>query len=280
MIWRMYEGPDVMPKFVACGCPKHGLHLLAMMIEGCVARHPESIYNRNHWIGNHMFNSFTLAEQKMGRWFFMASRLQQGQYMQGHISYKPDISDFLRKSRVAFVFIYRDLRDVAVSMMYHALDDDKNKFKHPAKGAYRALREQDGEDAVLSAIIEGMGPFPSVVKLWDAYAPWLGQAWVHSMKYEDILEDRQAAAEGILEYGMDQITRDIWEVPFRVEKSVFDQAVTSMVNLSQQTGLSPTFRKGGHGGWREHFTDEHKELFKQHDPGWLVRLGYEQDNDW
>jgi len=41
-----------------------------------------------------------------------------------------------------------------------------------------------------------------------------------------------------------------------------------------------SFRRGVSGEWREVFTDEHKELFKQYDnDNWLVRLGYEENPD-
>jgi len=46
------------------------------------------------------------------------------------------------------------------------------------------------------------------------------------------------------------------------------------------TSNSVTFRKGDVGGWRETFTEEHKDLFKKHDNGWLVKLGYEKDENW
>jgi len=50
-------------------------------------------------------------------------------------------------------------------------------------------------------------------------------------------------------------------------------------------GLDParkshTFRSGQTGGWREHFTDEHKKLFKDVAGDLLVRLGYEKNNEW
>jgi hypothetical protein len=34
------------------------------------------------------------------------------------------------------------------------------------------------------------------------------------------------------------------------------------------------------GGWREFFTEEHKQLFKDVAGDLLVRLGYEKDNNW
>jgi hypothetical protein len=47
-----------------------------------------------------------------------------------------------------------------------------------------------------------------------------------------------------------------------------------------QPQKSHTFRAGKTGGWKEHFTPEHKALFKEVAGDLLVQLGYEQDNDW
>jgi hypothetical protein len=43
---------------------------------------------------------------------------------------------------------------------------------------------------------------------------------------------------------------------------------------------SGTFRKGKPGNWQEHFTPANKALFKEAAGDLLLRLGYEQDNDW
>jgi Sulfotransferase domain len=40
------------------------------------------------------------------------------------------------------------------------------------------------------------------------------------------------------------------------------------------------FRKGVSGDWENHFTDEHKVLFKETYPGALAKLGYEPDDNW
>jgi len=47
-----------------------------------------------------------------------------------------------------------------------------------------------------------------------------------------------------------------------------------------QPKKSHTFRSGKTGGWTQHFTDEHKELFKDVAGDLLVRLGYEPGNEW
>lgn len=39
-------------------------------------------------------------------------------------------------------------------------------------------------------------------------------------------------------------------------------------------------RSGKSGEWRSHFTDAHRQAFKEMYPAVLVRLGYEKDVDW
>jgi hypothetical protein len=47
-----------------------------------------------------------------------------------------------------------------------------------------------------------------------------------------------------------------------------------------QPKKSHTFRSGRTGGWVNHFSEEHKKLFKEITGDLLVRLGYEENNDW
>ena len=131
MIWHLQQGQDVTPKYLVNGCPKHGLHLLAMMVEGAVNPAPDSLFTDRNWVGTFMDHSFSLQWNNMDRWFFIMSRLQQGQYYRGHVGYRQDVSEFMRLARVGHVFIYRDLRDVAVSQAYHVLNRTPNRFNHP-----------------------------------------------------------------------------------------------------------------------------------------------------
>ena len=66
------------------------------------------------------------------------------------------------------------------------------------------------------------------------------------------------------------------EVPEDTE----DQMVALLCRNMKRTEFSGTFRKGGSGGWRREFTPRVKDEFKQKAGDWLVRLGYEKDNDW
>jgi hypothetical protein len=45
-------------------------------------------------------------------------------------------------------------------------------------------------------------------------------------------------------------------------------------------GGTSTFREGAIGGWRRHFTEEHKTVCKDVIGDLLIDLGYERDRDW
>lgn len=45
-------------------------------------------------------------------------------------------------------------------------------------------------------------------------------------------------------------------------------------------GGTVSFRRGTFGHWKRHFTDAQKELFKKDMGHYLIRLGYEKDNNW
>jgi len=281
MIWRLLEGKDVTPRFVLNGCPKHGLHLLVMLAAGVCESLPKSVYNNDAWVGTFKQSSFTHQWQDMDRWFFLLSRLQQGYYAKGHLGWREDVNDFLRLSRMAHVFITRDLRDVAVSQAYHVLASSDKLRHHPGKDMYRTIEMESGFDALLEAMITGVGPFPGVCDLFEAYAPWLEEEWVHHVRFEDALEDLDATAKGMLTYGIDQFTEGIWQDRFCIEGAIFDQTANKMANMARIKEASPTFRHGVAGDWEVYFKDQHVRAFKEHDRGqWLVQLGYETSEDW
>jgi hypothetical protein len=43
---------------------------------------------------------------------------------------------------------------------------------------------------------------------------------------------------------------------------------------------SGTFRKGKPGNWREYFTQENIDIFKDSTGDLLIQLGYESNNEW
>ncbi len=65
-------------------------------------------------------------------------------------------------------------------------------------------------------------------------------------------------------------------VPLTTSRKTIVDSLESSINPSK----SPTFRSGKTGEWKNHFTDEHKKIFKDVAGDLLIKLGYEKDNDW
>lgn len=277
MIWHLEQGGEFRPKWYLNGFPKAGLHLLELMISPVATAMPGCKWQADAWLGTFQYYAWTNRWQDTQEYLQKMARLTAGRYFKGHSGHRREIDEWMMYAGISHVFIYRDLRDVAVSQAHHILNYDGVRFQHPAPNAYKAL---GGFDEVLSAVITGLGAFPGVVDRWVLYAPWLDCEWTLALRYEDVLADPANAAKQMLEYGIERTLKP-FNLNIRVSSSLFDKAVAEMAEMGGRTELSPTYRKGQPGEWRERFTDEHRALFKKSDPdGWLVRLGYEASSDW
>ena len=269
----------VRPRYVLCGLPKSGLHLLVGMVQAiCEPMPGHLLHPGGSWWGTFDDHSFSSRWGSIERQLRIVSYLQPGKFFKGHVGYRDEIERFLYYFGASFVFIYRDPRDVAVSQAHHARSTDGERFKHSAHAAYQAMTFDDA----LAAVITGMGPYTGVMERWELYAPWLDVEWVQSIKFEHAvsLTNRAETAQLVLEYGIDRTVHQ-FGVELKVDQAKHAEAIAAMTEASQNTDASATFRKGTSGQWREVFTEEHKRLFKASDRnGWLVKLGYETSEDW
>jgi hypothetical protein len=88
--------------------------------------------------------------------------------------------------------------------------------------------------------------------------------------FEDLIDDREATLGSML----DEVEKTGYKIPTPRAKAL------AVLTEAIQPKKSRTFRAGQTGGWHEFFTEEHKKLFKDVAGDLLVRLGYEQGNDW
>jgi len=93
---------------------------------------------------------------------------------------------------------------------------------------------------------------------------------VMCIRFEDLIHQRDA----ILAVMLDEVESTGYKITMPREKAL------SILAQAIRPRKSHTFRTGKTGGWREHFTVEHKNLFKDVAGDLLVKLGYEKDNDW
>ena len=209
--------------------------------------------------GRRKSNEEILAELK---------RIPRGAIGWGYVDATPENIAFLcRPTRVNY-FIYRDPRDMLISQVFFATDMHE---EHGMHAFYKSLPDF-GER--LKAAITGIDQdglyMVSVKQRYASVFEWLEQPHVMCIRFEDLIDQRESTLESML----DEVESTGYKIPTPREK-----ALSTLVEAIQPK-KSHTFRSGKTGSWREYFTNTHKELFKDVAGDLLIRLGYEQDNDW
>jgi hypothetical protein len=186
----------------------------------------------------------------------------------GYVEASPANVAFLCQSQRVNYFIYRDPRDLLVSQVFFATDMHEEHGMHEL---YQSLPDYGERLKVAITGIDRDGLYMvSVNQRFAGVFEWLGQEHVMCIRFEDLIDNRDATLDAML----DEVESTGYKIPTSREKAL---AVLAEAIRPQK---SHTFRSGKAGGWREHFTDEHKKLFKDVAGDLLVRLGYEDNNDW
>jgi hypothetical protein len=224
------------------------------------------------WCGNIGGNGFWNVENpNIGEHaqYERLSMCMPGQYYKSHSVYQQVFANFINMCGYGAIFMYRDLRDCAVSWAHHAMNPDTTTH-HPAKQYFRLIGSF--EEALLN-VIEGVGPLPGIVEHWADFAPWLDQDWILPIRYEDMRTEPEETAEKIVLYMIDR-TSEIREEEFQISAKA-SELFKEMADATRNREASPTFRKGVVGGWKEEFTDEAMDAFIAHGGNeWLEELGY------
>lgn len=243
--------------------PKSGSHLLTQILHSLTSIGP--FVDPGFPPVNRDEANQPLPEEKI---FENIYRMRSGDIRYGYIHAKEPYLSLLTQPGQATVFMYRDPRDMLVSHVFYATDLYENH------GMNRYYAQLDGMEARLNAAIEGV-PDPefslsNVRERYESYSGWLTQPEVLCLRFEDLILEQDVALARLLGY------LEVHGLDLTVPR---EQAIEIL-----KTGIAPhksgTFRKGQPGNWREHFTTENKARFKEISGDLLVRLGYEDGDDW
>jgi len=261
--WKRLTFNDAPPIF-GNSKPKSGSHLLLQVLAGMcqvapykyVEREPIRTIKRD---GGRRAEDEVLAELR---------RVPRGVIGWGYLEPSPKNVAFLCQSGRVNYFIYRDPRDLLVSQVFFATDMHEDHGMHDF---YQSLSDFGERLKVAITGIDRDGlKMVSVKQRYEGVFQWLEQKQVMCIRFEDLINNRDATLNAML----DEIEKTGYKIPTPREK-----ALSVLVNAIQPK-KSHTFRSGKTGAWREHFTEEHKKLFKDAAGDLLVRLGYEENNDW
>ena len=186
-----------------------------------------------------------------------------------HLPARQEMMDRIVSPLFLPYFIFRDPRDIVVSLVFYVTEIEKNHRLH----AYYSETLKSMDERLMTTIqgvrVSGV-VIPSIAKQIEAYMGWLDHPDVHSIRYEDLVRDQHPTLGAMADHFLKRID----SLPNTREE------IMAKLETSINPTKSPTFRSGKTGEWKKYFTDEHRQVFKQVAGDLLIRLGYESSYDW
>ena len=186
------------------------------------------------------------------------------------------------------IHIVRDGRDIAVSAMHHVWNNAMDAGGHltikPEELAKRDAYRKDPEAFLAS----GESIFDED-RLRAGFAKsWSGMTAKAVETGPRLLEDNYAEVryEDLLERPVEEVRRLLDFLGAEADEETAKQCVdaTSFERMSKrkrgEEDSSSFFRKGVAGDWKNVFTEQDKIIFKEVTGDLLIKLGYENDENW
>ena len=195
--------------------------------------------------------------------------------MHGHMLYTPFMKNV--------VCLYRDGRDVMVSLYYHLLFENDKNSPIMVRNARNNLSFDDYED-----IHENLGEFIEYIYLkesksmspyrftWGKFVEnWSDKSAVF-VKYEDLIDNCYESME-----------KTIYKLTGNDIEPNKLKTIVSKYSFQNQTKRKPGeediksfIRKGKPGDWKEKFSKEAAEIFHNYYGRQMIQLGYITSNSW
>ena len=252
------------PVLLGISFPKSGTHLLDQILLG---------FSRVAPFSRRLHSFYAEYEGESGRkhapeqalcWL---ESLHPGDIASAHLFARAEAIARVTTPKFVPYFVYRDPRDVVVSHVFYVTEMEPNHVHHTY---YQSLPDFD---ARLKVSILGRPDlaieFPDIAERFAPYLGWLDQPSVMKIHFEDLIHDRAGTLNRIIDHFLAR-------TPLPTDRDLLLESLENSIN----PGKSPTFRSGKTGEWKKHFTEEHKEIFKDVAGDLLIRLVYEKDNDW
>jgi len=244
--------------------PKSGSHLLLQILNGLTRIMPYKYVEAEPIRTIEKAGRRKSSEEVLGE----LESIPRGVIGWGYVEATPENIAFLCQPTRVNYFIYRDPRDVLVSQVFFATDMHEEHGMHEF---YESLPDFGERLKVAITGIDREGLYMvSVKQRYATVFEWLEQPHVMCIRFEDLIHNRDTTLEAML----DEVESTGYKIPTPRKKAL------SILVEAIQPRKSHTFRSGKTGGWREHFTEAHKKLFKEVAGDLVVKLGYEKDNGW
>lgn len=267
------------PRMLLNGHSKSGTHLLS----DCVALMPQTAFSGRHftisefltegafWQPAFSYGPTPSVDHRRLRRFLRLC--PTGMFATSHLRYYRDVEAILCDLGMRHVLLLRDPRDVVVSHVKFVMRQRRH-FHH----RYYTQALHTDHDRLMAAIrgfVPDYGngpPMPSIRETYHGYLAWRDRPTTLVTHFEFLVgpagggdEQRQYA--------------EIRRIGEFLGRPLSTSAAASIADRMYST-KSLTYRKGVTGDWRNHFSPEHIDAFKEVAGDLLIQLGYEQDLRW
>ncbi len=250
--------------FFVSSVPKSGTHLLQQIVNGIPgANHEMDKWDHKIFKYNQAWNR-SIEENERNKFLL----LKPGQYAIGHVHYLPEYADLLKKLHFKHIFLYRDPRDVVLSLSYYIARQWKD---HPLHALFNHQVLQP--KARMMMLLQGVpGIYPEFMKKFGPCYGWLRDSDCLKIRFEDLISSKASRRQVI-----HRIADFLWqgEMPPMPKERMVELAIK---NINPRT--SATFRKGISGEWRQEADEPLKTIMKQRLGQLLIETGYEKDLHW
>ncbi|MCK5558792.1 MAG: hypothetical protein KAJ01_10450 [Candidatus Hydrogenedentes bacterium] len=239
--------------------PKAGMHLLDQMFSPLVELITGTPRLAAIWAASHEYSGWGPNRLSTDLIMKRLDMIEDFGFGAGHMAAVPEVMRRMKDDGWAVLFLYRDLRDVAVSEAYHVMNPAK-AWLHPRKNDLARLPNHKMR---IRAIIKGYDGWPPLRERWKPYAGWLQQDWICALPFRHLREAPKHSLVGILRY-----------LTLRAGRNYPAVLAESMI-LNAEINKGQTFRKGKAGGWEDEFDEDLRRLAERELGDWTKALGFD-----
>ena len=190
-----------------------------------------------------------------------------GQVFNGHCTHTPALSRLLKEENIQVVSIIRDPRDVVVSLAEYLKKHDHPQYRNKSWNKGLATAIQGYAQIHTSRVPSRQGR--SWAEAWQAFLPWQDDDNSLVLRFEDLVGNKGGGSDAAQLKNITNILEFIGKPQLSADKICQDVF-----------GGTRTFHVGGMGRWKEKFSPENIELFKQAIGSILVQMNYASDDNW
>jgi len=216
----------------------------------------------------------------------LPQKIENSHFLYTHFCIDPSLeAKHNRLEKLKRIVVVRDLRDVAISMVYHVR---KNVWPAMTESMRAAFKKKNFSEQLLFMIefdYERKEALQvSLTKVAQQAAAYSKRDDVLLVRYEDLVGSLGGGSREMQLETLKKISRFL-EIEIREEKlqDIAEHLYGNEVDPFKKEGFkgfASTYRSGKIGQWKEVFEPLHKAAFKKRAGNALIALGYEEGEEW